>query len=309
MENKCELFSSRGLLKSCCMYPHGIEQRGPQPLTYKVDKENTKQKATPSIYINIASMDFFCKNILPKLVSPVVLVMGDSDIPIPNTKFNIEFIHWLLNHPMIKRWYCQNLCYTAQNLFPLPIGLDYHTLSFMDIWGEKQTSPMIQEQQLFDIKEISTPFWERKSKCYINFKGCIKHDDGMLVEYADIRKAAIDTINSDLCFIDVEKVSRTVSWKKQTEYAFVVSPPGNGLDCHRTWEALNLGCIPILIRIILTKETEWQYDCYKDLPVLIVDQWEDITQDLLDTTITEFREKEFNYDKLTLKYWVDKIHE
>ena len=235
--------------------------------------------------------------------------MGDSDIPIPNTKFNIEFIHWLLNHPMIKRWYCQNLCYTAQNLFPLPIGLDYHTLSFMYIWGEKQTSPMIQEQQLFDIKEISTPFWERKSKCYINFKGCIKHDDGMLVEYADIRKAAIDTINSDLCFIDVEKVSRTVSWKKQTEYAFVVSPPGNGLDCHRTWEALNLGCIPILIRIILTKETEWQYDCYKDLPVLIVDQWEDITQDLLDTTITEFREKEFNYDKLTLKYWVDKIHE
>jgi hypothetical protein len=29
---------------------------------------------------------------------------------------------------------------------------------------------------------------------------------------------------------------------------FVVSPPGNGLDCHRTWEAIYLGAIPIIGR-------------------------------------------------------------
>ena len=54
---------------------------------------------------------------------------------------------------------------------------------------------------------------------------------------------------------------------------------------------------------------EWQLNCYDDLPVLIVDRWEDISQKLLDDTIETFREREFNYDKLTLKYWVDKIHE
>jgi hypothetical protein len=29
-------------------------------------------------------------------------------------------------------------------------------------------------------------------------------------------------------------------------HRFVVSPPGNGIDCHRTWESLYLGSIPIV---------------------------------------------------------------
>lgn len=308
MENKCNLFSSRGLLKSCCMHAEDLERKGPHVLTYKVDKDNIKQRKTPSIYINMASLEFFCNNILPKVAAPIVLITGDSDIPLPNSKFNVTFIKRLLSHPMIKRWYCQNLCYETDNLHPLPIGMDYHTLSFMERWGEKKASSMAQEEQLVSIKDKSKPFWERKIQCYVNFKGCIKHEDGTLVEYADIRQEAIDRIDPNLSFIDVKKVSRSESWTRQTEYAFVVSPPGNGLDCHRTWEALNLGCIPIIIRVKFTAESEWQFSCYDELPVLIVDKWEDITQDLLDKTITEFREKEFNYDKLTLKYWVDEVH-
>jgi hypothetical protein len=42
-----------------------------------------------------------------------------------------------------------------------------------------------------------------------------------------------------------------------------------------------------------------------------VKQWSDITKKLLENTIKVFKEKheanEFNYDKLTLKYWVDQI--
>ena len=291
------------------MHADNLEQKGPHVLTYKVDKENTRQRKTPSVYINIASLEYFCNNILPKLAAPIVLIVGDSDIPLPNTKFTINFIHRLLSHPMIRRWYCQNLCYGMDRLYPLPIGMDYHTLSFMDKWGEKKASPITQEQDLIRIKNQSKPFWERKSKCYVNFKGCIRHEDGTLVENADIRQAAIDHISPQVSFVDVEKVSRSESWTRQTEYAFVVSPPGNGLDCHRTWEALNLGCIPIIIRVRFTEESEWQFSCYDDLPVLIVDNWENITQDLLDKTISDFRKKVFNYDKLTLKYWVDKIHE
>ena len=30
------------------------------------------------------------------------------------------------------------------------------------------------------------------------------------------------------------------------KYTFILSPAGIGLDCHRTWEALCLGCIPIV---------------------------------------------------------------
>ena len=309
MENDCKLFSSRGLLKSCCMHADNLERKGPHALTYKVNKENVKQRKTPSIYINIASLEFFCNNILRRLTAPVVLITGDSDIPIPNRKFDISFIRRLLSHTMIKRWYCQNLCYELSGLHTLPIGMDYHTLSFMDKWGEEKTSPILQEEELVRIKDSSRPFWEREVKCYINFKDSMHHEDGSRVENADIRQAAIDRIDPDLRVIDVKKVSRSESWATQTEYAFVVSPPGNGLDCHRTWEALNLGCIPIIVRVRFTEDTEWRVDCYDDLPVLVVDRWEDITKELLDTTVTKFREKQFNYAKLTLKYWVDRIHQ
>ena len=49
-------------------------------------------------------------------------------------------------------------------------------------------------------------------------------------------------------------------------------------------------------------------EIYEDLPVLIVDNWSDITKDLLSNTIEKFKNKIFKYEKLTLKYWVDKIY-
>jgi hypothetical protein len=79
-------------------------------------------------------------------------------------------------------------------------------------------------------------------------------------------------------------------------YTFILSPFGNGMDCHRTWEALCLGCIPIL-------NAPNFKELFKNLPVLFVDNWKDINQELLDKTIEQFKNTNFNYSKLTLDYW------
>jgi hypothetical protein len=97
------------------------------------------------------------------------------------------------------------------------------------------------------------------------------------------------------------QVKRYISWKKQTTYAFVLSPHGNGLDCHRTWEALCLGCIPI----VKTSPLDSMYD---GLPVLIVDDWKDITIKLLQNTVDNYKDRPFIYEKLLLSYWMNKIH-
>lgn len=47
---------------------------------------------------------------------------------------------------------------------------------------------------------------------------------------------------------------------------FVASPPGNGPDCHRTWEAMYAGTIPIVVR------SAWAFE-HKNWPVMIVDDW------------------------------------
>ena len=85
-----------------------------------------------------------------------------------------------------------------------------------------------------------------------------------------------------------------------TKYSFVLSPFGIGMDCHRTWEALCLGAIPILKAPHFTK-------MFEDLPVLIVNEWSDITESLLNNTIRDFKNKNFNYNKLTLQYWINRI--
>ncbi|HBJ73292.1 MAG TPA: hypothetical protein DDY88_06235 [Actinobacteria bacterium] len=51
---------------------------------------------------------------------------------------------------------------------------------------------------------------------------------------------------------------------------FVLSPPGNGADCHRTWEAIYLGAIPVIRRGTVSPSI------VDPLPVLQVDDWEEI---------------------------------
>jgi hypothetical protein len=46
---------------------------------------------------------------------------------------------------------------------------------------------------------------------------------------------------------------------------------------------------------------------FEDLPVLIVNKWSDVNEELLKDTIELFKKKTFNYDKLQLKYWTNKI--
>jgi hypothetical protein len=43
------------------------------------------------------------------------------------------------------------------------------------------------------------------------------------------------------------------------------------------------------------------------LPVLNVDEWSDVTPELLQNTLREFKQRSFNYEKLTLKYWTDQF--
>lgn len=50
---------------------------------------------------------------------------------------------------------------------------------------------------------------------------------------------------------------------------FVLSPQGNGLDCHRTWEALYWGAVPVVARGTLLP------DLVESLPILEVPSWDD----------------------------------
>ncbi|MEW9836648.1 hypothetical protein [Mesorhizobium marinum] len=62
------------------------------------------------------------------------------------------------------------------------------------------------------------------------------------------------------------RVPQAEIWRQYARYPLVLSTHGNGLDCHRTWELLLLGCIAV------TKTSSLD-PLYKGLPVAILDDW------------------------------------
>ena len=73
---------------------------------------------------------------------------------------------------------------------------------------------------------------------------------------------------------------------------FVVSPEGNGIDCHRHYEALLAGCIPIIERNPITEEK------YKNCPVLWTTDYSEITPDYLETKYAEMLTKTYDFSCL-----------
>ncbi len=50
---------------------------------------------------------------------------------------------------------------------------------------------------------------------------------------------------------------------------FVLSPPGNGPDCYRTWESIYLGAVPVVLKSSLATSL------HSELPIWAVDDWEE----------------------------------
>lgn len=296
MEESCYFTNSRGILKSCNFH-------SPNP---KSSCNNDKEYLHKllfimfhgmSIYVCSDLLKFFVNSILPKINKKFVLVSGDSDLCVPiEILNNIEYNN-LINSNFLIKWFAQNTrIQNSDKIIQLPIGLDYHTISNNPNHDWKMSNeshlPDQQESILMNIKNKSKPFLERIPKIYVNFS--------LTNDRFNDRKESLENINPKLMEINNNFTKRTNNWEIITNYAFVLSPFGNGMDCHRTWETLCLGSIPIVKAPNFNK-------LFEELPVLVVNNWSDVNEELLIKTIKEFQLKEFNYDKLKLSYWVNKI--
>jgi len=289
-ETACEYVSSRGILKSC-----DIHSSEPKSSTRVLKGYDFSKIVDGSIvYITASAIPAFVE-IMKTIPHRIVLVTGDCDQSVYQDVFpsSHEFLEFI-EQDKILHWFAQNSTVNHSKISPIPIGLDYHTLSEKsNSWGS-QAKPMDQENLLRGIQDGSPLFYRRKISCYANFQFNING------RFANERRVARKEIPENVVEYEEQKRPREETWGIQSEYAFVISPSGNGLDCHRTWEALCLGCIPIV------KSSPIDH-LFEGLPVLIVNSWSDITRTKLEEVIDEFKNKTFNYDKLKLSYWTKQI--
>jgi hypothetical protein len=281
-------FGFRGLSEVCDSYKFMDENDEFMDIS-QIQSNNT-------IYFTNLSLRRLHRQII-LIPKPFILVSGGGDCECPNQIFDTddEFQNFI-NSPNIVHWFCQNVLIKHPKITPIPLGLDYETIMYYNHIrndrGPKMT-PLEQENQIMELRKNISPFWERIPICYGNFQYLLS------TKYGSDRVDAIHKIPKNLIYYD-SKCIRESTFKNQTNFAFVVSPFGQDYECIRTWEALCLGCIVIL-------KTSPIDSIYADLPVLIINDWNEITQPFLELAIERFKQKhqngEFNYEKLTKKYW------
>lgn len=146
------------------------------------------------------------------------------------------------------RWFGQN-SYTSK-VIPLPIG--FENTRWEKNFGTKT-------QWLENARyQISEP----KSLVYLN---CNQNTN-----VNERKNCYEESLRMGIVTIDLPNLTYPQYLDKIKEHMFVLSPRGNGLDCHRTWEILMMRRVPILKR-------EGQLETlYRNMPVLFVDNWSDI---------------------------------
>lgn len=175
---------------------------------------------------------------------PIRIVSHNSDLCIDE-----KYIP-LLDSKNIIHWYAQNISINHPKLSSIPIGIANPKW----IHGNKQS-----------LRECINKNNKKTNLVYANFSlKTNPKERGLCLE--SIKRNDID-FTTGLSFEDyLNDLSRSM---------FAISPNGNGIDCHKTWESLYLKTIPIVTRSINSEQ-------YRDLPILIIDKWDDLSKINLD---------------------------
>jgi hypothetical protein len=123
-------------------------------------------------------------------------------------------------------------------------------------------------------------------------------------DYTDSRRRGNDKVNrkSILKTLSENNIHNTLLDYKSyystlPQYKFVISPEGNGVDCHRHYEAIMAGCIPIV------EYSDYISEKYGDVPILYTKDYSEINESYLNKAYETMRGKVYDFSKLFLTYF------
>jgi hypothetical protein len=178
-------------------------------------------------------------------------------------------------------WFAQNVNVVDDRIESIPIGLENNA------WVEKLHKRGIMEKVLLQQRTC-------KNLVYMNHN----------INNNPAKRYPPYHILEGKPWVTVE---RGYNGYKYSEYLqniyshpFVICPEGHGIDTVRTWECLYMGTIPIEKRNINNQ-------FYTDLPILFVNDWNEVNQALLIDEYERIMHSQWVFEKLDFSYWKDKI--
>jgi len=213
-----------------------------------LDEEKTYIDITKKpkiIFLKTDWIELFKMKVLPKINYKFKLITHNSDRSAPSGSID------LLNDSRLIKWYGMNCHFNHPKLQPIPIGIANEK------WPHGNKDVLL---------EVIRADISKTKLCYSNFDLTTNH----------IRRPEIFQIiqTKDFIDIDTQKHNYKDYLTKLKSYKYVISPPGNSIDCHRVWEAIYLEVIPIV-------EKHLAMDYFYDLPILFVNSFNEITEEFL----------------------------
>tara|TARA_X000000950_G_scaffold274015_1_gene358505 strand:- start:45 stop:1052 length:1008 start_codon:yes stop_codon:yes gene_type:complete len=251
--------------------------------------------------------------LIHKIQFPFKIIFHFGDICLPIDKrtdgviYDIGDFDAIHNNNNLKEIWCVNYDFRKYKQYKkikfLPLGLDFHTIAEKNEWGEKKKSSLEQENELIHIYEKYGK-QDRLNKVFICNKNNTSNNIKKLGYIDKDREDILNDISNNENIIKCQSfIARNELWKTFCKYKFIICPAGNGLDTHRLWEALYLGCIAIVQSCSLDP-------FMKQFPVVIYQDFKNITIENLNEWNEKFYPMTQDYSvrkKYLSKYWIDKI--
>jgi len=243
----------------------------------------------------------------------IALVINNShDLSWPSDLSNKTSYEVILNETNLYAVYAGNARRLDgyEKLKPIPIGLKWQFRSTA-LFGERKdklaeiyskhlsTNPQ-EAQQLFDNKNQSTVYFRSMLNSNRRTRNYVKDNPALQTTRYSIPAILNRTAKASMVW-NFGKMSTSEYLEELKTHRFVISPPGNGLDTHATWEALLAGSIPIVPRSPLDS-------LFDDLPVWLVSSWDEVTDESVKMMDIHMKNKRYKWEKLFVPFWQHEIY-
>jgi hypothetical protein len=192
------------------------------------------------------------------------------------------------------KWYSVNVDTDNPKVESIPLGLQN------DIWYEGKIIPNVVQKLDRMRKKLQEPK-NMKNLVYIDHR-LYSNPTERIIPYNVLEgKPWVTAVKTYMDSKDtMDKVPYIAYLDNIYNHKFIVCAMGNGIDTHRPWEALYMGSIPLMRKHV-------NYSFYKDLPICLVDEWEQVDEYFLTNWLIENHGRKWNMDMLNFSYWRNKI--
>lgn len=238
----------------------------------------TDIKKNNVVFVSSYLLDDFAKDVLSNVQEKFILITHQGDTNI----LNEDKYKSIADNKNVIHWFCQNCLLEHKKVTPLPIGLEdrwkHNAGAIKDFKNKRLINKPKENKILMGFSINTNP--DARFKCY--------------------RALWNDKKTRELYLANNAHVYR----KQLAKHMFVASPAGNGLDCHRTWEAMYLKVIPLV-------EDNYMHRYFKNLglPLYLVDDWNKLRQLTTEDLTNIYQEiiSNSNFEPLKLNYWINQI--